>query len=230
MEGGALIAFEGIDGSGLSTQASRVRETIENRSYLFREDGENDRDGDRSEPITHLTKEPTDGPVGGEIREALSGRLKIDAETLALMFAADRRDHIEQTLKPMMKRGKIVLVDRYYLSSLAYQGVEVDDLDWLMDINSKVIIPDLTFFIDVKADEAQVRIEEDRLTKEVYEEMEKQEAVRKKYIEVGKKLSDEHDIRTIDGEMKEEKVERQIMKNIHDKIGGSEQHTLNREF
>lgn len=219
MEEGILIAFEGIDGSGLSTQASRARDELEKRAYLFSDV--------ESEPVTYLTKEPTDGPVGGEIREVLTERLEIDPETLALMFAADRRDHTEQSIRPMIDEGKIVLVDRYYLSSLAYQGVEVGDLDWIKSINSKAMMPDLTILFDVSVSVASERIENNRLTKEVFENPEKQKQVRQKYIEVADSLSEEGlDIRVVNGEKSPDRVEREVMKHIHEKIGDYTQSPL----
>lgn len=213
MDQGLLIAFEGIDGSGLTTQATRARENLEKRPFL-REDID---DG----PMTFLTKEPTDGPVGGEIREVLSGRLDVDSETLALMFAADRRDHSEQELKPMINDGKIVIIDRYYLSSLAYQGLEIEDIDWLRDINSKCQTPDLTLLLDVSASEAKKRMDQDRLTTEIYENEEKLRRVRESYKEAEELLSNiGEDIRIIDGEQSKDMVERRIMRHIHDKIQG----------
>ena len=211
MNQGLLIAFEGIDGAGLTTQAARARENLEKRPYL----GENIED----HPIAFLTKEPTDGPVGGEIREVLSKRLEVDPETLALMFAADRRDHSDQELRPMINDGKFVIVDRYYLSSLAYQGVEVGDIEWLKQINSKSLTPDLTILLDVSASEAKRRMESDRLTTEIYETEKQLQKVRESYLEAAEALAAEgEDIRKVDGEQSKDVVERQVMRNIHQKI------------
>lgn len=212
MDRGILIALEGIDGSGLTTQASRAREDLEKRAFLFDEETSN-------EPITKLTKEPTDGPIGGEIREVLSKRLAVSAETLALMFAADRKDHSDHEIEPLLDDGKIVIVDRYYLSSLAYQGVEIDDLEWLQSINSKSITPDLTLLIDVSASESARRMESDRLSKELFEDEDRLRRVREKYKEAADLLAEEgEDIRIIDGERSKDDVHRQIMREIHGKL------------
>lgn len=207
MTRGLLIAFEGIDGAGLSTQASITRKKLED-DFKFAEDA----------PMTFLTKEPTDGPVGGEIREVLSKRLKVDPETLALMFAADRRDHSEK-LEEWIKNGKIALADRYYLSSLAYQGLEVDDLEWLQTINSKCMKPDLTIFLDVSVDEAINRINQDRIITELYEKESKLEEIKKNYDNAIDflKTTDE-DIRIVNGERKEEEVNEDVMEHIYHKM------------
>jgi dTMP kinase len=210
-ERGMLIAFEGIDGSGLTTQATRVRESLERSPYLIDDIDEH--------PITFLTKEPTDGPVGGEIREVLSKRMDVDPETLALMFAADRRDHSEQEIEPMVNNGKIVIVDRYYLSSLAYQGVEVGDIEWLEQINSKAVTPDLTILLDVSASEAKARMDRDRLTTEIYETEAQLQEVRASYKSAAQRLSESgEDVRIIDGEQSKDAVETKIMRHIHNKM------------
>lgn len=146
-----LIVFEGVDGSGVSTQADLLAKKM--RSIY---------------PSVYLTKEPSDGPIGGPIRLVLAERLdgrkdallseKEKATTLALWFAADRIDHVYNSILPKLKAGIPVVCDRYYLSSYAYQGAFIGDMTYIETINAHVIKPDLTIFLDVKTAECQKRL------------------------------------------------------------------------
>ncbi|HKI72268.1 MAG TPA: dTMP kinase [Verrucomicrobiae bacterium] len=101
---GFLIAIEGIDGAGKTTQAHFVQERLQSRQL----------------PVIR-TKEPTMGRWGQTLRDsALTGRLSLDEEVEA--FLNDRREHVEQVILPELKAGKIVILDRYYFSTVAYQG------------------------------------------------------------------------------------------------------------
>ncbi len=139
-----FIALEGTDGSGLSTQTERL-------TVWFRAAGR---------PV-HATKEPSGGPAGLLLRLALAHRLgqgaarggdetfrPLDEATLALLFAADRMDHLAVEVLPRLERGEAVVCDRYALSSYAYQGLGVD-VDWLRALNARARRPDLTIVIDV---------------------------------------------------------------------------------
>lgn len=213
MDRGLLVAFEGIDGSGITTQARRARNQVIETEPALRSEV------DRDEPVSILTKEPTSGPIGGEIREVLSGRLEADPETIALMFAADRKDHSEQEITPLLEQGKNVVADRYILSSLAYQGLDIDDLDWLYEINSRCVMPDLTIFLDVSAERAKSRIDEDRLTVEIYEEVDKLKRVHDSYEEARDYLVDRGlDIRVVDGESSPDKVQQRVERQIKRKL------------
>lgn len=214
MEKGLLIALEGIDGSGHSTQARLLRQNLE-KYYTH---------SDENGPIAVHTREPTDGPVGGEIREYLSGRLDVDPKTLALMFAADRMDHVETELRELVDSGKIVILDRYILSSLAYQGVEVKDDDWLRKINSKAPDPDLTILLDVSTSEALKRMKRDRVRTEIFERKDKLETVRQKYREVADEMENEgKEVYIIDGERPEEQVEYDVLKCVFRRIEGDDE-------
>jgi dTMP kinase len=213
MPEGVFIAIEGIDGAGVTTQAELLQRKLEDDILPFIKDDAEYGNG----PHTHLTKEPTDGPAGGQIRVALSERLDLDTETLALFFATDRRDHVEQEIKPMLDNGYIVIVDRYYLSSYAYQLDGVDgDLDWLRQINSKSISPDLTILLDVDVDTSQTRREQSRLTKELTEDRETLETVRENYIEVAEELQAEgENIKIVDGDGD---AEREVFQTYRDHV------------
>jgi len=128
---GLFVVLEGIDGAGTTTQAERLCAAL------------------RAEDVrATVTREPSDGPIGTLIRQALTGRVSLpngggplNAHTLALLFAADRADHLEAQVLPCVDRGDVVLCDRYVLSSLAYQGASLP-LDWVEGINAFASPPD----------------------------------------------------------------------------------------
>jgi len=141
-----FIVIEGIDGSGSTTQAQRLVAALE-----------------RVGAPALFTCEPSSGNVGALIREALGHRLRdsagepvaLDWVTLALLFAADRADHVHRTVLPTLAKGHWVVSDRYDFSSLAYQSVtsggSAEVLPWIRALNSKVLRPDLTIIVDVNA-------------------------------------------------------------------------------
>jgi len=138
-----FIAIEGTDGSGLSTQTERL-------ASWFRA---------ANRPV-YATKEPSGGPAGLLLRLALAHRLghaadrtfhALDEATMALLFAADRMDHLAAEVLPRLEQGIAVICDRYVLSTYAYQSLGVD-LDWLRALNARARIPDLTLLLDVPAE------------------------------------------------------------------------------
>jgi dTMP kinase len=142
---GVFVVLEGIDGSGTTTQAERYAASLRARRRLV-----------------HVTREPSTGPVGSLIRLALTQRLSLptahQAHAMALLFAADRLDHVASEIDPLLRDGYVVLSDRYDLSSLAYQSVtDADDRDslgkvgWIRDLNRHARRPDVTVVLDVSA-------------------------------------------------------------------------------
>ncbi len=143
--------LEGIDGAGTSTQASLLVDALA-----------------RAGLPSHLTGEPSGGPVGMLIRQILAGRLVIvgrtgtrspGMETMALLFAADRTDHLEAEMVPNLQDGITVVCDRYIHSSIAYQtltaaGDRDKALSWVTQINSRARIPDLVLLLDVEPKQA----------------------------------------------------------------------------
>jgi dTMP kinase len=149
----ALIVLEGIDGSGTTTQSRRLVEALKQRGRDARH-----------------TFEPTPGPVGALIRSVLEKRLldssgtrprAMRSETLALLFAADRLDHLDSMVLPALAEGAIVVSDRYDLSSFVYQSATsdsgADSLPWLAGLNRAARRPDLTIVLDVPFEEAKAR-------------------------------------------------------------------------
>lgn len=130
---GKFICVEGIDGSGKTTQAKKLVKNLQSRGY-----------------DAVYTTEPSDGKVGALIRDfVLSRKDRIPIALEALLFAADRVDHVQAVVEPLLKQGKIVVCDRYVCSSLAYQGAAGLDLDWMDCVNKFALKPDLTLFLDV---------------------------------------------------------------------------------
>jgi dTMP kinase len=142
---GKLVVLEGIDGSGTTTQLDRAVACV---ASLGRR--------------AVATREPSTGPVGRLIREALLGRLsmpdgsRMDGRTMALLFAADRIDHLQREIEPHLADGTSVVSDRYLLSSLAYQAEEADRA-WVGSLARGVPAPDLTILLDVPVEVAAAR-------------------------------------------------------------------------
>jgi len=185
MSEGLLIAFEGLDGAGTTTQAERTRDRLAETR------------GERA----YLTREPTDGPVGAQIRLGLAGRVDFDPKTMALLFAADRLDHLAQDVVPKLDDGVTVLVDRYVLSSIAYQMAEPGvDGEWVAAINREARDPDLTVFLDVPPEECLSRMEASRWRAELYETEERLERVYQNYTAAIEDLREHgQDVRVVDG-------------------------------
>jgi len=127
-----FIVLEGIDGSGTTTQLLRLTQRLRGRG----------RD-------VLPTREPSDGPVGRLLRAILLGEHGlVDDRAMALLFAADRRDHLAREIDPALTAGMDVVSDRYVLSSLAYQSLEADRA-WVEILAEKIRKPDLTLVLDV---------------------------------------------------------------------------------
>ena len=137
MKKNLFIAFEGIDGSGKSTQVKLLADTLEKEGHKV-----------------HVTCEPTGSPMGVLIRNAFSHKMEADHRVIAGLFIADRLDHLLNKTNGILKMladGYTVITDRYYLSSYAYQGVHMP-LDWVIQANSlsaELLRPDLNIFIDI---------------------------------------------------------------------------------
>jgi dTMP kinase len=134
-----FIAIEGIDGSGKGTHCKLLNRWVKDKGY-----------------DTFLTKEPTDGPVGKLIREALK-KGELDSKTEALLFAADRSEHVK-VISEKLGEGKVVITERYFFSSMAYQGASGLSLEWLREINRFAPMPDLVLLLDIPPEVAIERI------------------------------------------------------------------------
>jgi dTMP kinase len=158
-----FIVFEGLDGSGLTTQAGLLRNYFLGKGYEVL-----------------LTKEPTDGLIGGLIRSCLRKEWATSSLTLQILYAADRSHHIKTEIEPALKSGKVVISDRYILSSLAYGSMNID-LQILKNLNETFPKPDLTIFIDNPPEVCMERIKKSRHHIELFEEQKKLEKIRENY-------------------------------------------------
>ncbi len=171
MSTGRFIVLEGIDGAGTTTQTARL-------AARLRETGA---------PV-RTTREPSDGPVGATIRQILAGRI-VGAggrapgwATMALLFAADRMDHVESEIEPFLAAGGTVISDRYDASSLAYQSVSSgkggqSTVEWIRSLNRNARRPDLTVVLDVSSEVAANRRESRGDAAQLYEQNELQRAL-----------------------------------------------------
>ncbi len=187
-----FIVFEGIDGSGLSTQSQLLKEYLTKRTAKIL-----------------LTKEPTDGLIGMLIRSTLRKRIKFDDTTLALLFAADRTDHLANI---KFNNYDYVISDRYYISNFAYQSQTID-LNFLIEINKFARKPDLVIFLDVKPETCIERITHNRDHIELYENIEKLRATKENYLKIMDYLRKNFDLNVVfvDGNRSIEEVRKDIV-------------------
>ena len=163
-----FVVLEGGDGSGTTTQLSILTDRLKNTQ----------------KPVFFPTFEPTGGKIGSLIRDILSGKISIQKETLAFLFAADRNEHLYSPdgILARTGRGELVVCDRYVLSSLVYQGIDCQN-DLPVLLNSRFPAPELTIFLDIKPEIALERTK-NRPSKEIYEYLDFQVKVYDKYIAV----------------------------------------------
>ena len=176
---GTFIVMEGIDGAGKSTQARLLAKWFEERGY---------------EVV--LTKEPTDTAFGKLIRrlvltggkEGIIDGARISHEAEALLFAADRAEHVAKLIRPSLEAGKVVISDRYFYSSLAYQWARGLDLEWLIDLNRFAIRPDLVILLDLPVKESMKRINGRSIKSEFDRIAELQKKVRENYLKLAERF------------------------------------------
>ncbi len=169
---GRFIVFEGIDGAGKTTQ-------IELLEKALRESGRR----------VYRTAEPTESVSGGLLRDALGGVSRRSAGEMAALFVLDRIFHNVNPvngIEKMLADGVDVICDRYYYSSLAYQGSEIN-FDWVRDMNlncPEIRRPDLCIFLDLTPEQSMERINNGRVTHEIYESVERLSRVRSQFFHV----------------------------------------------
>jgi len=135
---GYLIVFEGIDGSGKTTVAKKLLEKLSELGYK-----------------AHYTYEPWESPFS-KLLQSFKGKVSPLIE--ALLLAADRYYHVTNDIVPKLKEGYVVLLDRYFYSSIAYQGARGADPSWVKELNRYVVKPDLIIYLDVALDIALNRL------------------------------------------------------------------------
>ncbi len=166
-----FIVFEGIDGCGKTTHAKDLASWLEEKDV-----------------DTILTAEPTKSRIGRFIREVLAGKEVVDPTTLALLFTADRMEHLEKKIKPAIAEDKHVICERYYYSTIAYQNAQGVDWNWLFEINKHAVKPDIIILLDVNAEQGADRT----TTGEIFEKQEFLKKVRDNYM----KFPEMHKIKT----------------------------------
>ncbi len=197
---GVFIVLEGIDGAGTTTHAKRLGKSLAKQGKDVR-----------------LTCEPTTGPVGALIRQVLQKRLFVPGtsgprafawSTMALLFSADRLDHLDSYVVPGLRDGAIVISDRYDLSSLAYQSVtapeEESAIAWIRELNARALRPDLTLVLDIPAERAAERRRSRGSTEELFEDP----IIQRRLVDVYKRaeslVPDDHVVHlSSDGEVEE---------------------------
>ncbi|MFH1575832.1 MAG: dTMP kinase [Candidatus Nealsonbacteria bacterium] len=196
---GKFIVFEGLDGSGQSTQAVLLKDFLTQKGL---------------EVV--LTKEPTlDSEAGKKIRQALDKILEVTPRTLQELFTQDRKEHLEKLVIPSLKEGKIVISDRYFFSTFAYGVFSGLDLNWLMKINDEFLIPDLTFILKVRPETCVARIEKRGTAKTLFEEAEKLSRVWQTYAILPNHIEN---VYMIDGEKSIEEVFAEVKSLVHSKL------------
>jgi len=194
MKKGIFIAFEGIDGSGKSTQLKLLGAQLRNNKLKV-----------------HETAEPTSNPVGLLIRQILRGHIQCAEPAIAALFAADRLSHLLDqpgALIRLTETGVNVICDRYYFSSYAYHSVNLP-MEWVISVNdlsAKMMKPDLNLFIDVPVDICLNRMSAARVAPELYEAENNLKRVRDKYFEAFDRLRHTENVRIIDGNRPAEEV------------------------
>ncbi|KON29332.1 hypothetical protein AC482_06795 [miscellaneous Crenarchaeota group-15 archaeon DG-45] len=186
---GAFIVLEGIDGSGKSTHIRLLCRDL----------------GQRGHDVLRTT-EPSRGRGGRFIREYMKrGRGRLPAEAEALLFAADRFEHVRRVIEPALRRGRIVVSDRYVHSSLAYQGAEGAGLDWIREVNGFAPRPDLCILLDVSPETGMGRMRRRRRT--VFEAYAYQQRVRALYL----RFVEEGELARVDADRPVDEVHRDIL-------------------
>jgi len=193
-----FIAFEGLDGSGSSTQSRLLAERLEKMGKP-----------------SLLTKEPTnDTHIGKMIREILQHKWEVSPETLQLLFTADRAEHLKNEIEPMLKNGQVVITDRYLFSTLAYGAMSVD-LNWLKELNKNFRLPDITFLFKLDPEECIKRITGRGNEFELFEQKEKLQKVWENYEKL---VWDYENVELIDASKSIEEVSEEIWELVSAKI------------
>ncbi|MEK6608904.1 MAG: dTMP kinase [Myxococcota bacterium] len=187
-----LIALEGIDGAGTTTQTRLLAAWMGHRGLAV-----------------HATREPSDGPVGLLLRQILRGAIGSDARAVALLFAADRINHVEREIGPALAAGRHVVTDRYVLSSLAYQSLDCDEV-WIETINRFARPADITLLLDVPVDAAAERRAREGRAQERFDAGDVQRRVADRY----RGLARARGATVLDGTLEPERVHEDVVAHV----------------
>jgi dTMP kinase len=187
-----LINLEGIDGCGKSTQSK----------FLVKKFEENNEK-------TIILKEPTNGKYGKMLWEMLSGKRKATTEQILDLFVMDRKEHVKNKINPALNEGKIVLMDRYYYSTMAYQAAAGIDVNRIRKDNEFAPKPDIVLIFDLPADLAMKRVRGHSVA-DVFEKEEHLEKVREAYLN----LENDPLVRIIDSTRTPEEIFEEVWKLV----------------
>ena len=187
-----LINLEGIDGCGKSTQSKFLMEKFEENNEK-----------------AIILKEPTSGKYGKKLWEMLSGKREATTEQILNLFVMDRKEHVDDKINPALKEGKIVLMDRYYYSTMAYQAAAGIDVNRIRKDNEFAPKPDIVLIFDLPADLAMKRVKGHSVA-DVFEKEEHLEKVRAAYLN----LRDDPLVRIIDSTRTPEEIFDEVWKLV----------------
>jgi len=198
---GKFIVFEGLDGSGQTTQANLLKKFLEKRGFKVL-----------------LTKEPTkDNEFGKRVDRILQYKERSSPLELQKLFIKDRDWHLKNVIEPALKEGKIVISDRYFFSTFAFGGIDVD-MEKLIKMNDNFLMPDISIFLDVKPKTCISRIEgrsqKTGERKTIFEKEKLLEKVYKNYLVLLKKFP----LVRINGQRSIEDVHKEIKEIVIKKI------------
>ena len=190
----SFIVFEGLDGAGTTTQIRNLAKYYEfnKREYT-------------------ITREPTSNPIGELVRKVLQKKVETTPEALAFLYAADRSDHLYNPsygIARLIEEGRIVMSDRYFYSSIAYQSVECDP-GFIRLINA-FPSPEFIIFVDTPVEECLARIEKRGEARELFDRGEFLASVRENYIRAFSSLPEGVKLLTVDGAQPIDTVESEI--------------------
>jgi dTMP kinase len=207
---GKFIVIEGIDGAGTTTQSKHLVDWMNQQGHK-----------------AIGTCEPSHGPIGQMLRQILSGRLMARKpggqahpmcnDVIALLFAADRMDHLDGEILPLLGSGIHVVSDRYLHSSFTYQALQ-GNLSWIRSLNANARSPDVTYVLDVPSKEAQRRRERVRASSELYEKLRLQTKLERAYRRLPKMLPRDT-IVVVDGSLDMSVVFQTILSDLRRRLG-----------
>jgi len=194
---GILIVFEGIDGCGKTTQAKLLFEKLKSLDF-----------------DTILLKEPSSSKWGKEIKKLSLFENSITPEKELKLFIKDREENTNKNVKPSLQEKKIVILDRYYFSTIAYQGAKGIDIDLIKKLNKNIAIePDIVFILDVEPNIGLERIENRKKKEKLFERENYLNRVREIYNSLKGK-----NIFKIDGSKKIDEIRKEIEKIVFNYI------------
>jgi len=197
-----FIAFEGLDGSGKSSQVKLLADKLTEHGLKI-----------------YTTAEPTTSRIGLIIKDIFRHKMEADHRTIAALYAADRLDHLLNKTDGILKKleeGYTVITDRYYFSSYAYHSVHMN-MDWVIQANSlsaDLLRPDLNIYIDISPEISMKRLNKGRDTIELYESIENLKKVREKYFEAFEIFKGKEKAFITDGNRSAEEISKEIWQEV----------------